>query len=281
MKRILRFLVFSCFFLFGIGVSHGQVLQFEQFSSEFGLSQNMVLSMLQDKKGFLWVGTSDGLNRFDGYRFKTYRFDPFDSLSITGNEVKSILEDRYNRMWVVTDQGINLFDREKEVFYFHKQATSASHLTEDPDGNLWLGIGEGLVKISLPAKSRTLEGIQISLVTNKNQVSVNSKSFSSPVWDAKGHAFVGNADNHIFHLQPDKSRQNFSLDWQFPFVSDTGFRRELEQPKVLQGQSSFTNVVEPGRQGNVWFGYPNELARWDARTGSILKMPVPDRKSVV
>ena len=68
-------------------------LSFEHLSIEDGLSQITVHSILQDKKGFLWIGTEDGLNRYDGYNFVVYRSDPSDSNSLSDNFIWTIIED--------------------------------------------------------------------------------------------------------------------------------------------------------------------------------------------
>ncbi|MBK7407140.1 MAG: hypothetical protein IPJ40_03075 [Saprospirales bacterium] len=93
-----------------------QTLPLERLSSELGLSQNMITCLMQDEKGFLWVGTKDGLNRFDGYQFKVYRNNPFDSTSLSNNYVNHLLQDKQGRIWVSTYKGLNLFNPENEVF---------------------------------------------------------------------------------------------------------------------------------------------------------------------
>lgn len=74
------------------------------------ISENATRCFLQDKKGFIWVGTIDGLNRYDGYRFHTYHSDPRDSSSISGNYITDIKEDAQGNIWVGTEKGLNLYD---------------------------------------------------------------------------------------------------------------------------------------------------------------------------
>jgi hypothetical protein len=72
--------------------SQGQI-KFEQLTTEQGLSQNTVFCVLQDSRGFMWFGTEDGLNKYDGYGFQVFRHDPEDPTSINGNYIQSIYED--------------------------------------------------------------------------------------------------------------------------------------------------------------------------------------------
>lgn len=77
--------------------------RFSSFTINNGLSQNLVYSITQDQTGFMWFGTKDGLNRFDGYEFKIFHHDPFDSNSIAGNSISALLSDskgRFGAGWV-------------------------------------------------------------------------------------------------------------------------------------------------------------------------------------
>ena len=90
----------------------GQQIRFEKMSIEQGLSQSSVYSIYQDSRGFLWFGTEDGLNKFDGYNFTVYRHNPDDPLSLSDNTILSIFEDKSGELWVGTyGRGLNRFDR--------------------------------------------------------------------------------------------------------------------------------------------------------------------------
>lgn len=92
----------------------------EWFSIKQGLSQGMVSSVIQDKEGFMWFATKDGLNRYDGYKVKVFRHTK-DSLSLPENYISSLLEDDYGNFWVGTNsKGVYLFDKRSEKFFlFH------------------------------------------------------------------------------------------------------------------------------------------------------------------
>lgn len=90
--------------------------RFKQITTNDGLSQSTVTAMLQDSKGFMWFGTRDGLNRFDGYKFKVFKNDPGNRLSLSNNFVTDILEARTGALLIVTRSGLNRFNRDKNVF---------------------------------------------------------------------------------------------------------------------------------------------------------------------
>lgn len=79
-----------------------QQIEFERYSLEQGLSHPAVYCIMQDKKGFVWVGTQNGLNCWDGHSFTVYRHDPTDSTTLSHNFVRSMYEDDEGRLWIGT-----------------------------------------------------------------------------------------------------------------------------------------------------------------------------------
>ncbi|MBN1479627.1 response regulator [candidate division KSB1 bacterium] len=148
-----RVIIFLFFCLICSVCSSG--LHFEHLTINDGLSQNLVYAILQDHKGFMWFGTSDGLNRYDGYQFTVFRHNPFDSTSVSGPVIPALFEDRDGTLWIGA-KGLNRFDRQTETFirYLHDPAApqSISHndvyaITEDQTGALWVGTGQGLNRL--------------------------------------------------------------------------------------------------------------------------------------
>lgn len=113
-----------------------QELQFRHLSIDQGLSQNLISDICQDHKGFMWFGTKDGLNRYDGYNFKIYKVDTFDSGTIPDNYITAIYEDEYANLWIGTMYGgLLLYDRVHDSFVkindknFPKEAKYISTIT--------------------------------------------------------------------------------------------------------------------------------------------------------
>src|SRR3970282_602883 len=104
MIKFFRLILFALLFFHVSLTAQYDNLKFKHLNSNDGLSQNFISCILQDKTGFLWFGTKDGLNRYDGYNFKVYRHDPFDTTSVSGNFIFSMYEDSKGRLWIGTDE---------------------------------------------------------------------------------------------------------------------------------------------------------------------------------
>lgn len=104
----------------------------EKITSRDGLSQSMVFDLIQTRDGFLWFGTKDGLNRYDGHQFIAFKHDPFDSTSISGDIIFSLYEDSQNRIWAGTEsRGINIFRRETLSFQRIQSADDGFNLSDN------------------------------------------------------------------------------------------------------------------------------------------------------
>jgi ligand-binding sensor domain-containing protein/two-component sensor histidine kinase len=133
---------------------------FRNLNTGNGLSHNKVNCIIQDRRGFTWIGTDDGLNRYDGYRFQVFRHDPTNPVSISGNIITDLLEDKNGLLWIATaDGGLTRYDyrldpRYQFRQYKHSTADSMSiplnminALIEDRDGFLWLATsGHGVLR---------------------------------------------------------------------------------------------------------------------------------------
>jgi ligand-binding sensor domain-containing protein/signal transduction histidine kinase len=134
-------------------------LRFERLSIEEGLSQESVLTILQDRRGYMWFGTQAGLNRFDGYQLTVFRNEPRDPGSIVDSYVTASLEDAEGRLWFGTKGGLVRFDPDRGAFvrYLPNEGGARSRavnaILADGRGGLWLGTGEGLSHFD-PASGR-------------------------------------------------------------------------------------------------------------------------------
>lgn len=137
------------------GQTSGITIRFARISLEQGLSQSSTYCILQDHKGLMWIGTNEGLNRYDGYEFKVYKNDPQNSTTLSNSLVYSIYEDHSGTLWIGTNNGLNRFHRENEQFttFRHQPGNSKSVsykevwcIHGDRDGGLWIGTARGLYR---------------------------------------------------------------------------------------------------------------------------------------
>ena len=122
-------------------------IEFRHLKVRDGLSQSWVKSICQDRYGFMWFGTNDGLNKYDGYNFTIYRHDPEDENSLTDNIIESIYEDKNGNLWIGTESGLNIYDRENDNFISNKSWPMAKYtdFIELEDGRLYIGCSIGLL----------------------------------------------------------------------------------------------------------------------------------------
>lgn len=131
---------------------------FRRISLEEGLSQSIVNDILHDRSGFLWFATEEGINIYDGYRFRVLRHDPNDSTSLSYNQIITLMEDRAGRIWVGTfAAGLNIYDPATGTFHRlrHDPRDSATissdivfALAEDSAGGIWVGSDRGLDRVT-------------------------------------------------------------------------------------------------------------------------------------
>lgn len=135
-----------------LSLVHAQSVKFNHLTTNEGLAQSHVSAILKDKKGFMWFGTEDGLNKYDGYVFTHYKHDPYDKNSISDSYIQDLLEDKHGDLWVATTNGLDRFDRDKNGFV-HYLTQDINDIFEDSKNRIWLGTREGLFLFDLQKKT--------------------------------------------------------------------------------------------------------------------------------
>ena len=139
--------IISLFFLIGCaGFAAARNYALVSYNADNGLSHNTVRCIAQDQRGFMWIGTADGLNRFDGIAFRAYNSENLRH-GLLNTSVHALCADRKNRLWVGTEQGVYLYDERKDVFYPFSVRTQygvvitgrISRIFENGDGKIWIG----------------------------------------------------------------------------------------------------------------------------------------------
>ncbi len=138
--------------LYGVATEgYAQSLVFDHLDVENGLSQRSVLSIAQDGKGFIWLATRNGLNRYDGHAFRIFKNIPGQGGSLCNNYVYTLFCDSHHQLWVGTNLGLDRYDAVNDSFVHIQPAAairlpsrSISSFAEDRAGNLWVGTSNGL-----------------------------------------------------------------------------------------------------------------------------------------
>lgn len=237
-------------------------LKFETLTINDGLSQGMINCILQDHYGFMWFATKDGLNRYDGYRFITYKHNPSDSNSLSDNFVQNLFEDSEGRFWISTaSKGIELFNREKEIFIHlrHKKDDPASipddhvnYVHQDNQGVIWVSTIKGLSRmVVVQNKSDKKENyIFQNLDFNKYVLFTQKKGNSY---------FAGNQKLYIQEKQ--KKRSLFSDTLDLKKISCY----QNSDPEVRQIQL----FVEDTLSQTLYFIFSDRITKSELQTGKV------------
>jgi ligand-binding sensor domain-containing protein len=143
-------------------VAQDQLLPVYHFQRLDGYRETVTSRIVRDSLGLVWIGTENGLLRYDGYGFKEYRNDPGDPRSVSSSRIHSLLVDRKGRLWVGTmEHGLSLYDRSRDRFInFYRQPQDSTRtdqqtvyaILEDRHGTIWLATyQDGVVRVTLPA----------------------------------------------------------------------------------------------------------------------------------
>lgn len=258
---------------------YGESIQFERIPNELGLSQNFISCLYQDRQGFLWVGTKDGLNRFDGYQFKVFRSDAFDSTTLSHNFIKSIIEDRSGRLWIGTANGLNLMDREQETFSRimvqsdRKAGLSRKEINDiavDKAGNIWvITAGGGLNKITIGEAAKNTEEATIThFPTSEMKKELWPTSAKTLEVDRSDAIWVHGYDG-LFRILRDSGTNEYHIDR----ITWDDLNPNLQVNNIEDFYYSENNIsridkriytIFKGIDDQVWVETAAGLAAWDS-----------------
>jgi signal transduction histidine kinase/ligand-binding sensor domain-containing protein/DNA-binding response OmpR family regulator len=268
------------------------------------LEDNHIRCILQDKRGFMWFGTFDGLTKYDGHKLVVYKNIPGDSTSINGNWITDILEDHDGFLWIATYNGLSRYDRENDSFLQFMAGSkpndipsnNVEDLYEDRGGNLWIGTDQGLCKLDKNRRKmiryKHEENNSTSLVSN--EILAIQEDTNDHLWigTAKGLDRLDISVNIFTHYQPNASAESPSAE----FVRDLFLDRDGDLWIATKGgginlYNSTTHVFtqyrhEPGNkyslsnnetmvinqdaEGHIWIGTENGgLCILDKQSGKV------------
>lgn len=216
-------------------------LQFKYLTSDNGLSSNIGSCIIQDHKGFMWIGTPDGLNRYDGFNFVVYKNNSADSTSLADNVIKTLFEDQNKNLFIGTEVGLSMYNRDNDHFLnftwdksspLYGLIFSVSRIAEDSARNLWLATDIGLIYF---------DRLKNKIVQYSHDVkipgSISNSSVEYVLEDSRGRIWVA-------------TRGGLNL-----FEKKTGKFKHLSSDEAGNNLANtiFINIAED-MDGNVWFG---------------------------
>jgi ligand-binding sensor domain-containing protein/signal transduction histidine kinase/DNA-binding NarL/FixJ family response regulator len=219
-------------------------LRIKKYSTYQGLSNSVISSISQDHYGYIWFGTEEGLNRYDGYKFTAFKFDYNDPNSLSDNFISDIQYIKESsQLWVATNNGLNLFDYQKERFIrFNSRSGDSlnlnnnlvSKIARSKSGNLWIGTYGGGISF-FNVQKRTFK--HIGNIPGGSEA-FNSAKVMALLEDVNGKIWVGTQDYGIFIYDPQKN--------------------QLEHFDKSNGKSYFPsnaiNAIYEDRDHHIWIG---------------------------
>ncbi|WP_406683221.1 response regulator [Seonamhaeicola sp. MEBiC1930] len=190
-------------------------LKFENFDTAEGLSSSTCLDIFQDKEGYLWFGTIDGLNKYNGYEFEVFRSVLNDSHSISNNRINDIKEDNEGNLWIGTNNGLNLYNKRTNKFLridLYKQLSLSNSpqkiindlLYDDINNHLWVATNNGVIKIVLEDYNINYGNFKFSYYMNdvNNTNSLDNNNVNVILMDEKNSIWVGTNGEYLNHYNP-------------------------------------------------------------------------------
>jgi len=212
MKNI-RYLLAMCLLLScSIAFTQKQRIKFEHLNIDKGLSNGNVLCILNDSKGFMWFGTKDGLNKYDGYNFTVYKNHEDNSNSIPDNYVNAVIEDHNGNIWAATWGGLSMLDRKLNRFTNFitddKNSNSLSSnlvntVLEDRDHKIWIGTDDKGLDMYDPVTNKFTH----YQFTNGNRQGISGNHVANIIEDSRGYIWIATDKGlNLF----DKKTQSFT-----------------------------------------------------------------------
>lgn len=272
MKRLMKILL-SIVLLHAFAYAQLSNIKFERLSSEIvkqdkGLSQNSVQAIVQDNDGFLWVGTWDGLNRYDGYSFSIIKPDYFNPVSgLSSSSIRALYIDNEGFLWVGTESGLNKYNIKTRKFIQYKHNINKENsissdyvnaITEDKYGNIWVGTNDGLNKLN-----KRTNKIKRYFLDPNNANSISNNFINSLVCD----------ENNNLWIATQKGLNKLNLDKD---VFSIYYFNRIDLNSIT---SDFINCVYIDKKQNLWIGTDNGLNLYNSQYNNFIQFRHQKRKA--
>jgi ligand-binding sensor domain-containing protein len=249
----------------------------EHITKADGLSNTEITSIVQDKQGFIWIGTRYGLNKFDGYSVKVYQTVPGNTSSLCDNNITALLADSRGDLWIGTENnGISVYDRSVDKFINYEfvesdiNSLSANYVTsikEDSKGNIWVGTLMGLNKFRPNTKdfARYLRMVDVE-IDDSSLGKLKAQKFSSSL-------------NQYFQQNMWMKKEYHEMANEVStMVSKSALESVME--KILQScrienRGVDIKAMDIDELDNIWFGFENDsIGKFNPARGALSVFPI-------
>ncbi len=270
---------------------------FDRIGTEEGLSQAFVTSFVQDSEGYIWIGTQEGLNRYDGFNFDHF-YHSFDSSgSLSHDQIRALHLDKKGRLWVGTDSGLNLFNPVSETFTVLEDRVGIHDyaiytIEEDNTGRIWVGGVGGLYSISETDGEPFLEK-QESYLGSVRALSLSKDGHG--IWIGgvtAGLSFLSFVDDRVVRFDRDSQGEKILADdhvrailedsygfvWiatfdggvsRYNYKEDISFTFPISLEDKTRLSSRRARSLLEDRLGDIWVGTEVGLHLWDEHEGFV------------
>lgn len=261
------FLLLICLFCSMFAVN-AQVVRVDLYNADNGLPQTHVNAIIQDSTGYLWIGTQDGLCRYDGYQFVTYTNNPLDTFSLCNNFIYSIADDGKGNLWIGTRFGLSRFEKSRGKFInYFANPNNPNTITSnrvysvycDRKGFIWVKTLEA-INLYNPSKDNFIQ------YPHYNDIFIHPTEVGNfPIYeDSQERLWVGTKDGLMLF---DKHRGLFK-------------RFNHDPSNFFSPSSDRITAIFEDSHGNFWVGTDEGLNRFDIRNSRFLKYPAIPGKVV-
>ncbi len=207
---------------------------FNRITTEDGLSASWVRCIYQDKFGFMWFGTSDGLNRYDGYEIKEYKPNEKDPKAIINGAINYIGERTDGKLWICTERGVNIFDRDRDVFIEFPDLNNVrvTHVIRDHEKKIWFASYSGLFCYN------PIDGTMINFISNSaNKGTLSSNTIEIIFEDSSNNLWIGTQNGLNLY---DPENQSFKV------------YMHTDRPSSIGG--NYIQSIIEDKEGRLWVG---------------------------
>ncbi|GAB4372509.1 MAG: hypothetical protein Kow0042_15860 [Calditrichia bacterium] len=240
----------------------------ESITIRDGLSSNNVRDVIQDKYGYMWFATSDGLNKYDGYKITVFKAVPGDSTSLPSNSLYRFLEDKQGVLWISTSDGLAKYNRDRNTFSTYRVSTTIGDavngmigLFEDSQGNLWVSTANGNLQFDREKEAF----LRFDVMKIDNSIADFANAADATIEGSDGGLYTGSEAFGLLKFDYDAS-----LFVQLPLKDN--FQKKLEVARYFE--------ITADKDNNLWLSTQKGLFKIDLDNNTSHDL-TPFKKKVV